>query len=46
MTLDMAERHTLTLQLLVTAEEEEIVMGMLNHNGFEFTKMGELHFMF
>jgi hypothetical protein len=40
----MAERHELTLKLLVTAEEEETVTEMLNHCGFEFKKIGELQF--
>jgi len=40
----MAERHELTLTLLVTAEEEETVIAMLNHYGFQFKKIGELEF--
>ena len=42
----MAERHEITLKLLVTAEEEDIVTGMLSHYGFDFRKIGELHFTF
>ena len=44
-TLEMAERHELTLKLLVTDEEEEIVMAMLNQYGFDFRKIGELYFV-
>ena len=39
---EMAERHELTLTLLVTAEEEETVIAMLNHYCFQFQKIGEL----
>jgi hypothetical protein len=39
----MAERHELILKLFVTGEEEELVTGMLNHNGFQFVKIGKFY---
>ena len=40
----MAERHELSLKLIVNDEEEETVTEMLNHYGFIFRKCGELQF--